>query len=317
MKKKYLRPVPKTVNETDETKAPDAKAPRKLSLKKIVVILAVFLVVAVAVTVPVCVFFVNIPVAPAFESFDQDSSYTTTIKWKRVAAARSYDLEYRFADPDDTYVASTKVSTPNNSFTLPRRAGTLYVRVRADKSGRKGKYSDWIKMDIEAWTLAAPTVTIGSSDLLVSWTPVNFRYFNDYSNVAPAYVYDIGWTLPGGKTEWSRHDFWTLAPQVDISTAVFTHSDFEIYLDYYAGQAEWPGDLTLYVQAAALNKSRYDINLNSEYVAGDPAYIALSEVYSARGEYGQAQLVVTKDVFDELPKEFFDVLLKSKGWTKK
>ncbi len=309
MKKKYLRPVPKTANESDSKKAPAANARRKLSLTQIIVILAAFLIVSVAVVVPVCVVYVDIPVKPTFVSFDQQNSYSISVTWKKTAGATSYDLEYCHEDPS-TAEKTTRVNTQNNRYTMQRYAGPLFVRVRANKNKRKGKYSDWIRLDVESWTLAKPLVTINESSLQASWTPVNFRYYNDYSHTAPAYVYTYGWKFEDTDVQWNGYEIPSKATYVDLSP-LFGRSVFEDYLDYYAGLSlEWPGDLTLYVKVAALNESRYDIKLDVSYVEAQKELQALNQIYETKGEFGEAELLVTKEIFDALPKEVFNALVK-------
>ena len=100
MKKKLLRPVPKTENQSEKESVADGKnSHRKLSLRKAIIILAAFLIVSVSVVVPVCVVYVDIPVKPRFEPFDQENDYSVTVVWDKVAGAKSYDVEFYYDDP--------------------------------------------------------------------------------------------------------------------------------------------------------------------------------------------------------------------------
>ncbi len=299
MKKKYLRPVPKTETTKKEGNADERVSRRKFTVKKLIIILLAVLVACTAVIVPVCVVYVDIPVKPSFADFSQQNDYSITVKWNKIAAATSYELEYCHSDPNEGNAEIIKGSTEQNRFTMQRYAGDLYFRVRAVKKNRKGQFSEWIHYEIEAWTLTAPKVTINSASLLASWTSVNYRYYNDYSPIAPAYIYSYGWQLPDEETVWN-YDLKSIAPNISLLAAVFTHSHFR---DYYQGlEYEWPGDMTVKIRVAALNYSLYNLDF-TKYVDSSPKSEALNQIYNEVGAYGESELLITQEIFDALPKK--------------
>lgn len=300
MKKKVLRPVAKTENENTEKKVTDGNSShRKFSLKHLIIILAAFLVVSVSVVVPVCVFYVDIPVKPVFAEFDQKNDYSISVTWDKVVGAEKYDVEFCHDDPVLTSTVITKGSTQNSRFTMQRQAGPLYFRVRAVKKGRKGKFSDWIRYDIEAWKLSAPgNITIDPASLIVSWIPVTYRYYNDNGNTVTAYEYSYAWEIDGEELTWISDK--SIAAEVRLDSGLFTHY---LYVDYFQGYSDqWPGDVTLRVKVRALNHGLNILSGFSKEVGGTVQEQALNSIYEENGEYGEAGLVITKEIFDALAK---------------
>lgn len=275
---------------------------RKLSAKSLIIILSIILVVCVAVVVPVCVVYVDIPVQAEFVEFDQENDYWLVASWNSVAAAQSYDVEYCFDDPVLTTTSITKGNTKNKKFYIERRAGTVYFRVRAVKGERKGKFSDWIVKNIDAWTLSKPEVTVNLTDMQVSWTPVSYRYQYDYSKVVPAYVFRYAWKAVDDENEslvW--HEDRSLSPNAQLAGALVTLSGG--YYDYYSGLDEdWPGDITLYFQVAAVNHGFSTLGGFSDQVNETPEEIALNRIYNEIGQYGEVSVTITKEIFDALSK---------------
>ena len=299
MKNKFLRPVPKTENQTDNKTVADGDRPhRKLSLKSIIIILAAVLVVCVSVVVPVCVVYVDIPVKPSFSAFDQENDYAITITWKKVAGAQKYDVEFCHDDPVLTTTIITKGTTQNGRYTVQRQKGPLYFRVRAVKNNKKGKYSDWIKYEIDPWTLSAPVVTINPSDLQVSWIPVRYRYYTEYDKVVSAYTYSYAWETEGEETVWYKDK--AISTGVGLASALASNV---YYRDYYQGFDDvWPGDVTLRIKVAAVNYSYNILGGFSKEVGNSAQEQALNTVYDEVGEYGEAALLITQEIFDALIK---------------
>ena len=273
---------------------------RKLSAKSLIIILSIILVVCVAVVVPVCVVYVDIPVQAEFVEFDQENDYWLVASWNSVAAAQSYDVEYCFDDPVLTTTSITKGSTKNKKFYIERRAGTVYFRVRAVKGERKGKFSDWIVKNIDAWTLSKPEVTVNLTDIQVSWTPVSYRYQYDYSKVVPAYVFRYAWKPvddEDDKLEW--RDDKSLTNYVRLDSSLLMLSE---YFDYQFNDYEWPGDITLYFRVAAVNHGFSTLGGFSDQVNETPEEIALNRIYNEIGQYGEVSVTITKEIFDALSK---------------
>lgn len=298
MKKKLLRPVPKTENQSEKESVADGKySHRKLSLRKVIIILAAFLIVSVSVVVPVCVVYVDIPVKPRFEPFDQENDYSVTVVWDKVAGAKSYDVEFCCDDPVLITTNITKGTTKNGRYTVQRHKGNLYFRVRAVKSGKIGKFSDWIKCEIQPWVLSAPVVTINPSDLRVSWIPVNYRFYYDHSNTVSAYTYTYAWETEGEEVVWYKDK--AISAGVGLASALVSSAR---YRNYYQGFDDvWPGDTTLHIKVAALNHGLNQLGGFTKEVGGTPEKQALSNIYEEIGEYGEASLVITKEIFDALP----------------
>ena len=299
MKKKLQSPVAKAENKSTEKKTTDGNTSRrKFSLKHVIIILAAFLIVSVSVVVPVCIYCVDIPIKPAFSEFDQKNDYSITVTWKKVAGAERYDVEFCHDDPSLPSTTITKGATQNGRYTIQRQAGTLYFRVRAIKNGKKGKFSDWIQYDIEAWKLSAPVITVDSSNLIVSWIPVTYRYYNDNGNKVTAYTYSYAWEIDGEDLVWYNDK--SIASEVRLDSGLFTHRHF---LDYYQGYSdEWPGDVTLHIKVSALNHGLNMLGGFSKKVGDSVQEQALYTIYEENGEYGEATLDITKEIFDALAK---------------
>lgn len=298
MKKKYFHPVSRPKAQTgDNGVSGGANSRRRLSAKNLIIILSAVLVICVAVVVPVCVVFVDIPVNPVFEDFDQENDYWLGVTWNSTAGAQLYEVEFCYDDPVLRTTKISKGSTKNRKYYLERRAGSVYFRVRAVKGNRKGKFSDWIKKDIGAWTLTAPVVTINTATLQISWTPVTYRYEYDFSNVVPAYVYEYAWQAEdeeGEELVW--HSDKSLSSNVRFDSSLLTRSE---YLSYRAGE-EWPGDIMLYFRVAAVNHSFNVLKGFSSDVNDTPEELSLSRVYNEVGEYGETSILITKEIFDAL-----------------
>ena len=296
MRKKYLRTVPKTVDSDKNAKSSGGKDRRRFSTKTIIIVLAVFLVVSVAITVPLCIFYIDTPIKPSFSDFNQENDYSITITWNKITVAKSYEVEFSYSDPTISTTSSIiKGSTVNPRFTIQRSAGNLYFRVRAVKSNGKGKYSDWIVKEIQPWSLSAPEISIDPTSLLISWTPVTYRYYNDYSNKVPAYICTYGWKEEGAeKITWMSEEK-TVSQSLKI--AVHTLSPFAGYYQGFSDGFEWTGDVTFYVKVAALNYGIYPLTMSKE-IGNKPETQALNQIYNEIGTYGETSIVITQDVFD-------------------
>ena len=295
MKKKYFQPVARPSTQDNNNGVSDGKdSRRRLSAKRLIIILSAILVVCVAVVVPVCVVFIDIPVTPVFSDFDQKDDYWLSVTWNNVAAATSYEVEYCFEDPVLQTTKITKGLTTNRKYFIERRAGFVYFRVRAVKGERKGKYSDWIIKQVDPWKLAAPLITINKTTMQVSWTPVSYRFEYDYSNLVPAYVYEYAFQGEGEEIVWI--DDKTISTGVRLDSYLLTRSE---YHSYEVGE-EWPGDITLHFRVAAVNHSYNYLGGFSDSVNQTPAELALSYVYESTGEYAETSLVITQEIFDGL-----------------
>ena len=301
MSKKYFLPASKPIDNKETNGASGGSSSRrKLSAKSLIIILSIILVVCVAVVVPVCVVYVDIPVKAEFLDFDQKNDYWLVASWNSVAAAQSYDVEYCFEDPVLTTTVITKGNTKNKKFYFERSAGSVYFRVRAVKGERKGKYSDWIEKEIDAWTLSKPVVTVNTTTMQISWTPVTYRYEYDYSKIVSAYVYQYAWKPvddEDDKLEW--RDDKSLTNYVRLDSSLLTLSE---YFDYQFNDHEWPGDVTLYFRVAAVNHGYSTLGGFSDYVGDTPEELALRKIYNDVGEYGETSVTITKEIFDALSK---------------
>ncbi len=300
MSKKYFLPASKPIDNKETNGASGGSSSRrKLSAKSLIIILSIILVVCVAVVVPVCVVYVDIPVKAEFLDFDQKNDYWLVASWNSVAAAQSYDVEYCCEDPGLT-TTITKGNTKNKKFYIERKAGSVYFRVRAVKGERKGKYSDWIEKEIDAWTLSKPVVTVNTTTMQISWTPVTYRYEYDYSKIVSAYVYQYAWKPvddEDDKLEWK--DDKSLTNYVRLDSSLLTLSE---YFDYQFNDHEWPGDITLYFRVAAVNHGYSTLGGFSDYVGDTPEELALRKIYNEVGEYGETSVTITKEIFDALSK---------------
>ena len=292
MRKKYFLPASKPIK--------NKKTKNAFAWRRLVIALSILLIVCVAVVVPVCVVYIDIPVRAEFVDFDQEKDYWLVASWNSVAAAQSYDVEYCFDDPVLTTTVITTGKTKNKKFYIERRAGVVYFRVRAVKGERKGKFSDWIKKEIDAWTLSQPEVTVNPSDMQVSWTPVTYRYQYDYSKVVSAYVYRYAWKSADDESEtlvW--HDDKSLATSVSLRASLLTLGE---YWDYQFSDGEWPGDITLYFRVAAVNHGFSTLGGFSDHVNETPEEMALNRIYNEVGQYGEVSVTITKEIFDALSK---------------
>lgn len=156
---------------------------KRLTKKQKVVIIAAacFLVAAIAVVVPVSVISTLPKVAePYFAKFDQLSDSAVVSEWKKVYGAKSYSIEYVFADIKEEDIpeeAIKKATVTENRYSIARQKGAISLRVRANIRGG-GEFSEWITMKIEALKPSTPQVSI-DSNLVVNWGNVYYDYMGE------------------------------------------------------------------------------------------------------------------------------------------
>lgn len=236
---------------------------------------------------------------PAFVEFNQNSDYTLRVTWSKINGADGYYYQYCYGDPNDAKAQiSTENFTRNLTTSFERCQGTVAFRVKANvKDG--AEYSNWIKINVDAWVLTAPVVTVGE-DLSIGWTKTTFKYY-DKSYDVPAYAYNLAID-----EEWLQPlDLDSVGNTIDMRSYIInlltnppsTHSALVDKIYTYNTSGVWQ-DVVLKVRVKALNKKQ---NLLQPSVATDVALKSLKNIYHD-SEYGYAELVITENLYNQLTR---------------
>lgn len=125
----------------------------------------------------------NRPQNLRIEDFDEQTSFSFLVRWDKVANATSYTLECKYElypDVIDTYEVFAK-----DGRYIERKRGEFWYRAKANNLSGSSDFSEWKSFVIPPMQLDLPEITmlqIGN-DVIVSWTEVQYKYFNNYGTV--------------------------------------------------------------------------------------------------------------------------------------
>jgi hypothetical protein len=283
-------------NGTDGTNSKKKLIPlaKNARIAIIAAVCVVLLALAVGLPVGLTLSDRNTTPSPLYESFDQSSDYGVRVSWNKIRKADGYNYQYCYGNPsDESSVVSDECYTQNTTTVFERHKGTVAFRVKAAVGGEDTSYSDWITMEVDAWKLSAPIVTVGS-DLSVGWTACTYKYYDKNENV-PSYAYNISFdgdwifaqdmTINSNQADLSEY---LLKCITEPDSATFPELSDKIS-DYYLGYG-WQGDITVQARVKSLN-------YKTSSIFPSDTYASLTGIYD-ESDYEYATITVTQTMFD-------------------
>lgn len=284
----------KNVKATAEADIAENKPKRKIGKKALLAIIASFCAVLViaAIVVPIVVVYgdkATVP-TPEFYNYNDETDYYIRVKWNKIRNADSYSYIYYYGDPagvDDSELSVSR--TQNTSTVFPRHKGTVYFKVKANIAGENTKYSDWIKLDVSAWELQQPIVTV-SDDFEMSWTLCTFQTDDKTYNVS-GYEYNI---IVDG-TECFPEDMYVDTNIADVKSFIKGYlNNTEKVMGYILGE-EWQ-DITVEIKVKAVAYVKF-----AGVVLKNPSFPndVLMNIYES-SDYGTVSITITEEVYKSL-----------------
>ena len=174
--------------ENDAFKKPPIERFKELPKgKKIAVIVTAVLVLAaivLAIVLPIVLTQPKKVDGISFAPFDQTTDDVIIARWGKIKSAVRYDVEYVYTypiqDEDGKYSNGQRTiektgTTESEMFSIPRKKGSLHVRVRAVFKDSDGEYSSWAVKDIAPLILDKPkNLSFDAVDGVVKANPVTY-----------------------------------------------------------------------------------------------------------------------------------------------
>lgn len=282
----------KEFNENGSEKNNEGKKRFKPTKKILVIIASVCVVlIIVAVAVPLGIIFGNKKTVPApyFAEFNEESDYYIRIRWNKIRGANAYSYIYCYGAPEKTDESKyVEGRTQNTVTSIPRHKGTVAFKVRAEISGENTVYSEWIKLDVSAWKLEKPIVTI-SDKMSVSWVPSTFKADDKAYEVK---TYRCEMLIDGQNV---LQDYTISGKSVDFGNFVYRALGNEEKVQNYNLYGTWT-DITLTVRVKAL---AYEIFAGTQITSPQKPYDVLLNVYED-SDYYEKTLNITEEIYNGL-----------------
>ena len=260
--------------------------------KYALIITACVVVIVLGVSLPIGLIFgkhVTVP-TPFFDDFDQAQDYYIRISWNKIRGASGYAYSYYYGDATADEVASDAIKsgyTQNTTTYVKRNKGTFSFRVKSVIVGEETKFSDWIVLEIDAWKLQQPIVSIDDA-LNVYWAKSTFKADEKTYDVQG---YEFCAYLDGEPC--FAEDYPVMASSVVVNWLEKIKTT-DKWLDYTTTHV-WE-NMTLRVKVRAVVKTWY---AGTEILYPGEPYDTLLAVYDD-SDYTEREVVITEEVYNRL-----------------
>lgn len=292
MKKEKISAKKEPIENNSETKAEEKKRfkPTKKMLAIIASVCAVLIIAAVA--IPIGIIFGNKKTVPApyFVDFNEEKDYYIRIRWNKIRGANAYSYVYCYGNPEETDESNyVEGRTQNTVTSVPRHKGIVAFRVKAEITGENTSYSEWVKLDVPAWKLEKPIVTI-SDKMSVSWVPSTFKADDKAYEVK---TYRCEMLIDGENV---LQDYTISGKSVDFGEFVYMWLGKNVEkVQNYNLHGTWT-DITLTVRVKAL---AYEIFAETQITSPQKPYDVLLNVYED-SDYYEKTLNITEEIYNGL-----------------
>lgn len=291
MKKEKISAKKEPIENNSETKAEGKKRfkPTKKMLAIIASVCAVLIIAAVA--IPIGIIFGNKKTVPApyFVDFNEEKDYYIRIRWNKIRGANAYSYVYCYGNPEETDESNyVEGRTQNTVTSVPRHKGIVAFRVKAEITGENTSYSEWVKLDVTAWKLEKPIVTI-TDKMSVSWVASTFKA-DDKTYDVKSYACEI---LIDGESV--LEDFTVSSSSIEFGNFIYKALGNEEKVQNYNLYGTWT-DITITVKVKAL---AYELFAGSPITTPQKPYDVLLNVYEDSDYYEQT-VTITEDIYNGL-----------------
>ncbi len=291
MKKEKISAKKEPIENNSETKAEEKKRfkPTKKMLAIIASVCAVLIIAAVA--IPIGIIFGNKKTVPApyFVDFNEEKDYYIRIRWNKIRGANAYSYVYCYGNPEETDESNyVEGRTQNTVTSVPRHKGIVAFRVKAEITGENTSYSEWVKLDVPAWKLEKPIVTI-TDKMSVSWVASTFNA-DDKTYDVKSYACEI---LIDGESV--LENFTVSSSSIEFGNFIYKALGNEEKVQNYNLHGTWT-DITITVKVKAL---AYELFAGSPITTPQKPYDVLLNVYEDSDYYEQT-VTITEDIYNGL-----------------
>ena len=291
MKKEKISAKKEPIENNSETKAEEKKRfkPTKKMLAIIASVCAVLIIAAVA--IPIGIIFGNKKTVPApyFVDFNKEKDYYIRIRWNKIRGANAYSYVYCYGNPEETDESNyVEGRTQNTVTSVPRHKGIVAFRVKAEITGENTSYSEWVKLDVPAWKLEKPIVTI-TDKMSVSWVASTFKA-DDKTYDVKSYACEI---LIDGESV--LENFTVSSSSIEFGNFIYKALGNEEKVQNYNLYGTWT-DITITVKVKAL---AYELFAGSPITTPQKPYDVLLNVYEDSDYYEQT-VTITEDIYNGL-----------------
>ena len=291
MKKEKISAKKEPIENNSETKAEEKKRfkPTKKMLAIIASVCAVLIIAAVA--IPIGIIFGNKKTVPAsyFVDFNEEKDYYIRIRWNKIRGANAYSYVYCYGNPEETDESNyVEGRTQNTVTSVPRHKGIVAFRVKAEITGENTSYSEWVKLDVPAWKLEKPIVTI-TDKMSVSWVASTFNA-DDKTYDVKSYACEI---LIDGESV--LENFTVSSSSIEFGNFIYKALGNEEKVQNYNLYGTWT-DITITVKVKAL---AYELFAGSPITTPQKPYDVLLNVYEDSDYYEQT-VTITEDIYNGL-----------------
>lgn len=250
---------------------------------------AVLIIAAVA--IPIGIIFGNKKTVPApyFVDFNEEKDYYIRIRWNKIRGANAYSYVYCYGNPEETDESNyVEGRTQNTVTSVPRHKGIVAFRVKAEITGENTSYSEWVKLDVPAWKLEKPIVTI-TDKMSVSWVASTFNA-DDKTYDVKSYACEI---LIDGESV--LENFTVSSSSIEFGNFIYKALGNEEKVQNYNLHGTWT-DITITVKVKAL---AYELFAGSPITTPQKPYDVLLNVYEDSDYYEQT-VTITEDIYNGL-----------------
>ena len=282
----------KATNETESLV--EKKTKKKIGKNTLLAIIASFcaVLIIVAIVVPVVIVYgdkATVP-SPEFYNYNDETDYYIKVKWNKIKNADSYSYIYYYGDPSEVDESTLDIArTQNTNTAFPRHKGMVAFKVKADIAGEKTEYSDWITLNVSAWKLQQPILTV-SDEFEISWTVCTFKADDKTYNVS-GYEYNI---IVDG-TECFPQDIYVDTTIADIKNFIKNYlNNTDKIMGYNLGE-DWQ-DIAVEIRVKAVAYVKF-----AGVVLKNPSFPndVLMNIYE-NSDYGTVGITITEDVYKSL-----------------
>ena len=164
----------------------------------------------------------------------------------------------------------------------------MAFRVKAEITGENTSYSEWVKLDVPAWKLEKPIVTI-TDKMSVSWVASTFKA-DDKTYDVKSYACEI---LIDGESV--LEDFTVSSSSIEFGNFIYKALGNEEKVQNYNLYGTWT-DITITVKVKAL---AYELFAGSPITTPQKPYDVLLNVYEDSDYYEQT-VTITEDIYNGL-----------------
>lgn len=274
------------------------KTKKQLSKRSMIaIIISAVIVVLLAIALPIGIIFGSRRVTTPTVSyvFNDETDYYITFKWDKVRKATAYEYQYVYGEPSAENANVIEGKTTNTTTRVKRHKKGVSFRVKSIISGENTEYSDWLQVNVSAWKLEEPIVTI-TDTLQMSWAASTYKIDDVVKNVE-RYEYTI--LIDGNELPLPAFsEFTYLDGAIRFLMNWIWYSDKISKYEPDRKTEDWE-DIEIELKVRAVTYSTLGDAIDTE--------TEIEEIYDP-SEYNSVKFTITEDIYKKLIEMYKDLL---------